>query len=148
MRTASGDTLVLDASVAAKWFLPAAGEKFADEALRLLHLHATGELRFIVPDLFWPEFGNILWKAVRQRRCSRAVAEAAVSSLRDRRFPTFSSLDFLVEAFTIAVNFDRTLYDAVYIALAIAANSELVTADERLVNAVAAYLPVKWLPVA
>lgn len=142
------NTLVLDASVAAKWFLPAAGERFADEALRLLGRYAKNELRFIVPDLFWPEFGNILWKAVRRRRCSRAVAEAAISSLRDRRFPTFSSLDLLADAFIIAVTFDRTFYDAVYVALAIAAKAELVTADDRLVNAVAAYLPVKWLPLA
>ena len=60
---------VIDASVAAKWFLPPAGEPLADEALRLLAGYADGRFRFVVPDLFWAECGNILWKAVRQGRC-------------------------------------------------------------------------------
>ena len=66
-------TVVLDASVAAKWFLPSPSETLRDEAFNLLGQYANGELRFIVPDLFWPEFGNILWKAARQGRCSRAA---------------------------------------------------------------------------
>jgi predicted nucleic acid-binding protein len=41
--------------------------------------------------------------------------------------------------------FDRTVYDSLYIAAALATSSELVTADEHLANAVAATLPVKWL---
>ena len=62
---------VLDASVAAKWFLPASGETLTEEALRLLEGYVKGDTRFLVPDLFWPEFGNILWKAVRLGRISR-----------------------------------------------------------------------------
>ena len=63
-------TVVLDASVAAKWFRPPADETLLEEALDLLGRYTKGEVRFIVPDLFWPEFGNILWKAMRQGRCS------------------------------------------------------------------------------
>jgi len=44
---------VIDASVAAKWFLPPSGEPLAEEALRLLAGYAEGRLRFAVPDLFW-----------------------------------------------------------------------------------------------
>ena len=43
--------LVLDASVAAKWFLPRVGEPLADEALALLRRYAEGEIELIVPDL-------------------------------------------------------------------------------------------------
>jgi predicted nucleic acid-binding protein len=138
-------TLVLDASVAAKWFLPAAGEPFASEALGLLQQYATGQLRFIVPDLFWAEFGNILWKAVRQRRWSRGSAEAALTTMRDQNLPTVGSAELLVDAFAIATNLDRTVYDGLYIAAAILCSASFVTADERLANAVAAQLPVKWL---
>ena len=49
---------VLDASVAAKWFLPAAHETLADEAMRVLDAYVAGQLRLLVPDLFWPEFGK------------------------------------------------------------------------------------------
>lgn len=138
-------TCVIDASVAAKWVLPAAGETLTQEALALLKHYAAGQLRFLVPDLFWAEFANVLWKAVRLGRLPAASAETALQALRDRKFPTFSSHALLEEAFAIATAFDRTVYDALYVALAVTSKSRLVTADERLANALAAHLPVKWL---
>jgi predicted nucleic acid-binding protein len=65
--------------------------------------------------------------------------------MRKRGLPTIPS-DTLVEAaFAIAAAFDRTVYDSLYIALAIDCQGQLVTADEKLANAVAAHFPVKWL---
>jgi predicted nucleic acid-binding protein len=138
-------TFVVDASVAAKWFLPAADEPLTQEALQLLKRYVAGELRFLVPDLFWAEFANIMWKAVRQRRWSQAAAEAAVREMRNRNLPSIPSLALLEEAFTIASAFDRTVYDGLYVALALTFKTHLITADERLANALAARLPVKWL---
>jgi predicted nucleic acid-binding protein len=138
-------TFVVDASVAAKWFLPAAGETLTQEALQLLKRYAAGKLRFLVPDLFWAEFANIMWKAVRQRRWPQASAEAAVLAMRDRNFPSVSSLTLLEDAFAIASAFDQTVYDGLYAALAVTSKTQLITADERLANTLAAHLPVKWL---
>ena len=138
-------TCVLDASVAAKWFLPRAQETLTDEALRLLDGYAKGHTRFLVPDLFWPEFGNILWKAVRLGRISRQSAEAAVVALEVRKLPTAPTSSLVKDAFAIAATFDRTVYDCIYVALSVASNAPLVTADERLVNALAARFPVRWL---
>jgi predicted nucleic acid-binding protein len=138
-------TFVVDASVAAKWFLPAAGETLTQQALQLLKRYAAGELRFLVPDLFWAEFANIMWKAVRQGRWPQASAEDAVRAMRDRNFPSVSSLALLEDAFAIASAFDRTGYDGLYVALAVTSKTQLITADERLANALAAHLPVKWL---
>ncbi len=137
--------VVLDAGVAAKWWLPGEDEQLREEALDLLKRYAEAEIRFIVPDLFWCELGNIFWKAVRQRRCSRSLAETALTETRDRMFPTFSSRALLADAFAIATKFDRTFYDSLYVALAVGLKADLVTADERLANALAAYFPVKWL---
>lgn len=64
--------------------------------------------------------------------------------MRERSFPTVSSHTLLLEAFAIATAFDRAVNDALYVALAISSKSQLV-ADERLANALAAHLPVKWL---
>ena len=138
-------TYVIDASVAAKWILPAGGESLSQEALELLKRYAAGEVRFVVPDLFWAEVGNVLWKAVRQGRLRVASAETGLRAMRERNFPTVSSHVLLVEAFAIATAFDRAVYDALYVALAVNSKSQLVTADERLANGLAAHLPVKWL---
>jgi predicted nucleic acid-binding protein len=136
---------VLDASIAAKWFLPPLEEPLAGEAMELLRRHTKGELAFIVPDIFWVEFANVLWKAARQGRCSRRLAELALTQIMARNFPTTPSMALLEKAFTIAMGFNRTVYDSLYVALAVARNTHLVTGDERLANALAGYLPVKWL---
>lgn len=137
--------LVLDASVAGKWCLPSEGEPLIDEAHIILRRYAKGEVRFIVPDLFWAELANLLWKAVRQGRCGKSTAESALSSMQERKLPTISSIVLLDLAFAIATAFDRSVYDSLYVALAVHAKTQLITADERLARALSAHLPVKWL---
>jgi predicted nucleic acid-binding protein len=137
--------LVIDASVAAKWLLPAAGEPWSDEALDLVVSYARGDVRLMVPDLFWAELANILWKAVRQGRLTRTTAEAGLAATRDRNLPTIPSLEVLDQAFAIAATFDRSVYDSLYVALAVEMKAQLITADQKLAHALAAHLPVKWL---
>ena len=116
-----------------------------EEAFQLFRRYAKGEIQLLVPDLFWAELANIFWKAMRQGRCAKATAEMALVSLKERKLPTVSSLSVLDVAFGIATAFDRTIYDALYVALAVHSKAQFVTADERLANALAAHLPVKWL---
>lgn len=122
---------VVDASVALKWFLP---EVHSDSAARLLRegyrLHA--------PDLIWAEFGNVLWKKWRRKEIA---AEAARGMVRDfLRFPLdiHATDSLLPAAWEIAEEFERTIYDSLYVALAHKAGNFLVTADSRLYNALEA----------
>ena len=139
------NTVVLDANVAAKWFLPQHGEKLAAEALELFRKYAQGDLRFMVPDLFWAELANVFCKAVRLGRLTQASADIALASVTERELMTVPSLELLDSAFQIAAAFDRTVHDSLYVALAIQSKTQLITADERLANSLAAHLPVKWL---
>ncbi len=136
---------VLDASVAAKWVLPSEDELLAPEAIELLHSFAAGEINFSVPDLFWPEMGNILWKSALVGRISEKTAHEALDWLRTLNIAAYPARDLITDALTIALAFDRAVYDALYVALAIASGRSLVTADERLANAVGTSLPVRWL---
>ena len=138
-------SVVVDASVAAKWFLPATEEPLTSEAADLLRRFTIGQLRFIVPDLFWAELGNVFWKAIRQSRCTKPAAESALGSLRDRSIKTVPSSMVLDLALDIATTFDRSMYDALYVALATVSKAPLVTADERLFNTLASRYPVRWL---
>ena len=138
-------TLVLDASVAIKWAMPAAREPFTHESLRLLDRYVSGDVGFVVPDVFWAELGNVLWKGTRQGRWRQGEAEAVAADMKARDFKTVSSLALLDEALRIAFAHDRAVYDCLYVALAVQSRSELITADERLANALAARFPVKWL---
>ena len=136
---------VIDASVAAKWFLPAAGEPLSEEAAGWLRRYVKDEVRFVLPDLFWAELANVLWKAARQGRCTKMTARRAVTAMQEFNLPTVPSQLLLDEALALAFAFDRSVYDCLYVALALRSKAQLVTADERLANALAARLPVKWL---
>jgi predicted nucleic acid-binding protein len=137
--------VVLDASVAAKWLLPSATEPYSQHALRLLDEYVNREIEILIPDLFWAEIANVLWKAARAGRCTPEQARIGLEKVTVQRFPTVRSRSLLSSAFDIASTSGRTVYDCLYIALAEASRSEFLTADERLVNATGTRYPVKWL---
>ena len=139
------NAFVLDASVAAKWMLPAGGEDLHDEATEWLERLLADQISLVVPDLFWIEMSNITWRAVRFGRIDKEEASRSLADLRIRKIETVSSLPLLGAALEIAFSYNRSVYDSIYIALAKDRSTSLVTADEKLANAVAAYLPVKWL---
>jgi len=136
---------VVDASVAAKWLVPAGSEPLIPQAHRLLNDYLSGTISVVVPDLFWAELGNMLWKAVRRGRLTRVAADLGFASMKEHRLATVPSLPFLDAALGMAMAHDRAVYDCIYLALAAQSKQELITADERLVNAMAAHAPVKWL---
>ena len=136
---------VVDASVAAKWLLPAAGEGLLEQANRLAALHVRRELQLLAPDLIQAEIGNVLWKAVRRNRISQAEAENSLRQFTALSIQVVPTSDLLIQALRIAVTFERSFYDSLYVALAMSTKTELITADERLVNALGSRFPVRWL---
>ena len=119
---------VVDSSVATKWFVP---EALSEQAIDLLRL----ENEFAAPDLLLPEFGNVLWKKARLRELTRQEATATVRALESVPLAIFPSGPLLESAFEIALATGRTVYDSLYLALALALDCPLVTADERFANA-------------
>lgn len=138
-------SVVLDASVVLKWCLPAEGETLVVEATELLSGYEAGRYRFLAPDLLWAEVGNGLWKAVRSQRIPLAEAAVAIELLRQLRVEILSSAVLLPDALQIALHYGRTVYDSLYVSAALHSSSELVTADERMVHALASRFPVSWL---
>ena len=138
-------SVVVDASVAVKWCLPSVREELVAEAEELLASSRRDEIRFLVPDLFWVELANALWKAVRRGEFSADNAASAISFVRDLDIATLASVDLVPQALDLAVTYGRTVYDSLYVALAMQSETNFITADERLANALAARLPVKWL---
>jgi predicted nucleic acid-binding protein len=121
---------VVDANVVTKWFIP---ERLSEEAVNLL-----GERHELaVPDLVWPEVGNVLWKKTRAGELSREEASRIVQALDALPLTVFPSRNVLEAALEIALVSGRSVYDSIYVALAVALGWPLITADERLVNALA-----------
>ena len=137
--------LVVDASVAILWAVPSAPGPLTEASLRLLRQYVDRHVEFVVPDVFWAEVAGALCKGVRQGRWRRKDAEEGVADLSDYNFDTVPSLLLMDEALPIALHFSLSLYDCLYVSLAMQAKADLITSDERLANALAARFPVKWL---
>lgn len=121
--------LVVDASVAIKWFLR---EVHADAAKRFLD--PNHEL--MAPDLIWAEFGNVLWKRRRRGEITATTARAMLADFK--RFPiaTTPVAPIIEVALDIADQLGRSVYDCLYLALATRTECRLVTADRRFCAAV------------
>jgi predicted nucleic acid-binding protein len=125
-------TYVTDASVAIKWYVP---EVHGHYAARLLSRLDAGSAVCHVPDLFHSEVGNILWKKVRRGELNEAEAQGIVTALSVVPKTVHSAAPLLPSALSLALETERTVYDSLYLTLAAALDCELVTADERLWNA-------------
>ena len=120
--------LVVDASVAIKWYVP---EVHSAAAARLLE----GGNELLAPDLIFPEFGNILWKKRRMREIRETEARDILKALRTVPLEVYPSEPLLDAAFEIAISLDRSVYDSLYVALAESQDCRFVTADGKLHNA-------------
>ena len=121
-------TLVLDASVAIKWYFP---EVLSDAALGLI----SAETRWIVPDLFYAEVGNVLWKKVTRGEATVAVARDVLESLLSVDIEVCPAKPFVKPALEIAHQFQCTVYDGLYLTTAIEKGCPLVTADRKFYDA-------------
>jgi len=122
---------VVDASVAVKWFVP---EIHSEAAVRLL----DAEIALYAPDLISPEFGNILWKKVRRREIGRDEADEIMIAFARLPFEVRASSVLLPSAFELAIELDRTVYDSLYLALAVAEECAWITSDAKLHAAIVA----------
>ncbi|RJQ46633.1 MAG: PIN domain-containing protein [Gaiellales bacterium] len=127
--------VVVDTSVAAKWFFPEPDSSGADAVLEEL---SSGKSSLAAPDLIVYEFANLLWKRVGRGEIS---ADQAGSVMDDfMRLPiSLAPADILAEsALGIALQTGCTAYDATFIALAEYLDTYVFTADRKLIQLLSA----------
>jgi len=118
-------TYVIDASVAVKWFVPESHSREAAALLDPAHtLHA--------PDLLFAEVSNALWKKTRRRELRPGEARLVLRGLASVPLEVTPIRQIAAGALDLALDSGCTVYDAVYLALAIHLDCRLVTADKRL----------------
>jgi predicted nucleic acid-binding protein len=122
--------LVVDASVAVKWFIVEPGRP---EAKRLLDAGDS----LIAPELIVAEVVNVVWKRLMADAIEHSQA-ADVPRELPQLFTELCPLSTLAQrALAIAAELRHPAYDCFYLALAEAKDAKLVTADRRLVQRLA-----------
>jgi predicted nucleic acid-binding protein len=126
---------VIDASVVIKWFVP---EIHTDAARRWLE----SAHEYVAPDLLFPEAGNTIWKKVRRRELTVAEGQRLADDLSGIAIEVIATRGLLTDAHTLALGTGLTVYDAMYVTLAIRLDTQVITADDRLTRTLAPYPPV------
>jgi predicted nucleic acid-binding protein len=122
-------TVVPDASVVVKWFVP---ERDHEPARDLRDDYLDGRHDLVAPALLPFEVTNGLkYSRFQDEERLTVAAESLVEY--DLELRGFSRVGAVAE---IAVELDITVYDASYVALATAVDGRVYTADETLLSAV------------
>jgi predicted nucleic acid-binding protein len=132
-------SVVIDANVLVKLFV----EETLTQNARVL---ANGPLLGIAPDFIAVELANVFRKKILRGELTEDEALLAIdqipSLVRLRPVAPLTSA-----ALAISVTHNRSFYDSLYLALAIREGCTLVSADERLINALKPHYPdtLVWL---
>ena len=131
-------TAVVDASVAIKWVFE---EEGSDAARRLV----LDEL-LVAPDLLFVECANVLRSKVRERALPPEQARQALVTIDATPIRTAPTRRHASAAHAIAVEIGSSVYDALYLAVALAERAQMVTADVRFARLARAHpIYVDWV---
>ena len=122
---------VLDASVAAKWFVRHA-ERDVDLAIRLRDGHRAGRFELVIPEFGLLEVLNAVRYAPRAAEPDGATAVDLLEALNLRTEPLTRKM--LRKTNAIAWAYGVAIYDAAYVALAEDLGLPLITADEAMLK--------------
>ncbi len=126
---------VLDASVCIKHFIP---DPFSHKVDTLLTHLAHPQTDIYVPDLFYIEMANILWKYFRAGQITDSKIRNDLATLKAFDLRITSTAELMEEAISIAILYDISAYDASYVALSQRVQAPLLTLDNKLLKALVA----------
>lgn len=131
---------VVDASVAAKWYLN------DDQALEVLRHFLQGKISLLAPDHIRYEVPSAVRNAIRRERVDPAAAREATSIFLGLGLHTTRSSSLILLGHDQAMKFGCSLYDGLYLALAEMSRCPLLHADRKLRHALNGRFPLElWI---
>lgn len=119
-------TLVVDASVGAKWFLPEEDSPAAKELF-------SRTAKLVAPELFRSEVGGAITRGIRTNRidavAGRECCEELLAMLDRQTIWLIDSEKDFADALMLSLQLSHALADCLYLALAQRLGAPLVTAD-------------------
>lgn len=119
--------LVIDASVAVKWYIE---ENWNDEADQIL----TQNYTLIAPDFILVESANIFWKKVIKQELKQSEAHHNLELLTLSFDDYISSHNLYSQSLQLAFETNHSIYDMMYLSAAVQSNTMVVTADQKFLT--------------
>jgi predicted nucleic acid-binding protein len=124
--------MVLDTSVALKFYLPEEGH---EEAVGLLEAAEAGAAELLAPGTLLPEGYNAIAQQRKRGLLDEEDATGAWEKLLTAPVYTYAIEDLIERAAEIANETGAIIYDALFLALAEDSDTVMVTADGKLLRA-------------
>jgi predicted nucleic acid-binding protein len=147
---ASAERLVVDASVATKWYLP--DETDADIALLLLTRFLRGEVDLVAPSHIRAEVPSAITVATRvilrgqtQPRHTVQQGRQAIADFLAMGLPTVDDDELVGAAYETAQEYGCAFYDGLYLTLAQRLGVRFILADDRFYGLIRQLPFVVWL---
>ena len=121
---------VVDASLVIKWFVPEIHSEAARRWLGASH-------DYVAPDLLFSEAGNAVWKKVRRKELNEHEGRQLVRDLTHVAVETVATRSLLQDALALALTAGITVYDAMYLTLAVRLDTAVITGDDRFADKIA-----------
>ena len=122
---------VVDASVGIKQFIP---NPLLGKTKQLFANLSYSTIEIYVPDLFYVESANTLWKYIRAGQLTSKQVQEYLSVLKMYPLQVVSTVELMETAVNIAVYQNISVYDATYVALSENVEAPLLTLDKKLLN--------------
>lgn len=119
---------VIDASVILKWFIP---EEHSERALRL----KDSDMRLHAPAFLTLEVGHVLSKKRRRGELAAQDTEDIWRAFRRAPIRRHADETLVLGAFDLANHTKQSLYDSLYLALAMQLNLSFLTTDRKFYQA-------------
>jgi predicted nucleic acid-binding protein len=121
--------LIIDASVLIKFFVP---EVLSAKAEQLLARVEEGSVKLFAPDLIYAEAGNTLWKKRRLKELTQSEVGKITDLIISIPLKIEASKALFPLAIDIAITYEVTVYDALYLSMAKVYETQMMTADRKL----------------
>jgi len=101
------------------------------------HLDAAwrGEIILMIPELALAEFVQVLWKKEQAGYLESSEVDEIVEALLELPVEIIGYHGILMDALSLARRYGLTVYDSLFLSLAMKRKAQLITADEHLKSA-------------
>lgn len=121
---------IIDASTTLKWIFD--DEDSVDMARKLLLDYLSGKIVLIAPSLWLIEVANAVKSAVLSGRITSQKGSILLNLLLQAK-PKIISLDgYVKDAFKLACKYKISVYDSLYVTVALENKIQFITADKKL----------------
>ena len=124
---------VVDASTTLKWIFD--DEEDVVAARKLLSDYLLGQVLLFVPSLWLVEVANAIKAAVLSGRVSRKKGESLLELILNAKPKIISFDSYVKTAFVNACKYKISVYDSVYLTIALENETPFITADKKLFSA-------------